>query len=213
MRRTVLIACAALVLAPSIALAQAKPAAKPAPTKPTTANSALQTQLAGKLLDFIDYRNGVRLRMSSSGLPPELVAVRPDWDPIFRQALADELDHDMPVIESMIGVALGKTFSVNEMQAGLKIVADPGLKAIYTAAQNHAPEPPGAAVSKETDALMDTPAGGSFVKKLQTISDVMDPVQIEVMATLMPGVFKRFGEKAEAAEVTKRAAAGYAAAR
>jgi hypothetical protein len=33
------------------------------------------------------------------------------------------------------------------------------------------------------------------------------------MATVMPGVMRRFGEKAEAAEVTKRAAAGFAAAR
>ena len=54
---------------------------------------------------------------------------------------------------------------------------------------------------------------GRTATKLQTINTVLDPVQIEVMATVMPGVMRRFGEKAEAAEVTKRAAAGYAAAR
>ena len=60
---------------------------------------------------------------------------------------------------------------------------------------------------------MNTPAGSSFVTKLQKIDDVMAPIQIEVIATVMPGVMKRFGEKAEAAEVSKRAAAGYAAAK
>jgi hypothetical protein len=64
-------------------------------------------------------------------------------------------------------------------------------------------------VAKATDDLMNTPAGSSFVNKLQKIDDVMDPVQLQVMATVMPGVMKRFGEKADAAEVQKRTAAGY----
>jgi len=60
---------------------------------------------------------------------------------------------------------------------------------------------------------MNSPSGSSFVSKLQKIDDVMAPVQVQVMATVMPGVMKRFGEKADAAEVQKRAAEGYAPAR
>jgi hypothetical protein len=126
--------------------------------------------------------------------------------------MTEELDHDMPTIESMVGQALVNTFSDDEMKAGLQIVADPALKAIYLAAQNGA-QPPQVTVAKSTDDLMNTPTGSSFVTKLQKIDDVMDPVQLQVMATVMPGVMKRFGEKADAAEVQKRAAAGYAAAK
>jgi hypothetical protein len=193
-------------LAAALALAASSPALAEAPRPAAT---PLQAQLAGKLLDFIDYKNGVRARMTGSNLPPELVAVRPDWEGLWKQAMAEELDHDMPTIESMVGQALVKTFTEDEMKAGLQIVADPALKAIYLAAQNSA-QPPRVTVAKATDDLMNTPAGSSFVAKLQKIDAVMDPVQIEVMATVMPGVMKRFGEKADAAEVQKRAAAGYA---
>ena len=172
----------------------------------------VQTQLAAKLLDFIDYKAGVRARMTGSTLPPELLTVRPEWDGLWRQAMAEELDHDMPTIESMVGQALVKTFTDDEMKAGLQIVADPALKAIYLAAQSGA-NPPTVTVAKATDDLMNTPSGSSFVSKLQKIDDVMNPVQLEVIATVMPGVMKRFGEKADAAEVQKRAGAGYAPAK
>jgi len=188
----------------------AAPALAQAPRAPAT---PIQAQLAARLLDFIDYKAAVRARMTGSNLPPELVAVRPDWETLWRQAMAEELDHDMPTIESMVGQALVKTFTDDEMKAGLQIVGDPGLKAIYLAAQNGAQPPQGATVTKATDDLMNTPNGSSFVGKLQKIDAVMDPVQLEVMATVMPGVMKRFGEKADAAEVQKRAAAGYAPAK
>ncbi|HEY4029687.1 MAG TPA: hypothetical protein VGM25_05045 [Caulobacteraceae bacterium] len=209
MRTLLLPLAAALALggaatAPTLALAQAPRGAAATPP---------QTQLAAKLLDFIDYKASVRAHMTGSNLPPELVAVRPDWEAMWRQAMGEELDHDMPTIESMVGQALVKTFTEDEMKAGMQIVSDPGLKAVYLAAQNGAQPPQGASVSKATDDLMNTPNGSSFVSKLQKIETVMDPVQIEVMATVMPGVMKRFGEKADAAEVQKRAAAGYASAK
>jgi len=191
-------------LAGALALLAAAPALAQAPR----AGGPVQAQLAAKLLDFIDYKASVRARMTGSNLPPELIAVRPEWEGLWRQAMAEELDHDMPVIESMVGQALVKTFTEDEMKAGMQIVADPALKAIYLAAQSGA-QPPGVALAKATDDLMNTPAGASFVTKLQKIDDVMDPVQLEVMATVMPGVMKRFGEKADAAEVQKRTAAGY----
>ena len=199
MRHLVLPFAAALALSASApAMAQAtRPAATP-----------LQAQLAAKLLDFIDYKAGLRGRMTGSTLPPPLVAVRPEWEGLWRQAMTEELDHDMPTIESMVGQALAKTFTDDEIKAGLQIVADPALKAIYLAAQSGA-QPPQATLAKATDDLMNTPAGSSFVSKLQKVDDVMDPVQLEVMATVMPGVMKRFGEKAEGAEVQKRAAAGF----
>ncbi len=197
------IALAALgLMAPGLALAATAPAASAKP----------ELQLAAKLLDFIEYRNAVRRGMEGSTLPAELVAVRPDWTPMFKTAMTEELEHDMPVIESMLASGLRKTFSDDEMKAGLQIVSDKGLKAIYMAAQNGAPEP-AVEVAKATEDLLATPAGQSFASKLQTIHTVLDPVQIEVMATVMPGVMRRFGEKAEASEVAKRAAAGYAAAR
>jgi hypothetical protein len=201
-----------LPLAAALACATAAPALAQPPRAAAAASTPVQAQLAAKLLDFIDYKASVRARMTGSNLPPELVAVRPEWESLWKQAMADELDHDMPTIESMVGQALVKTFSSDEMKVGLQIVSDPGLKAIYLAAQNSA-KPPAVTVAKATDDLMNTPTGASFVAKLQKIDEVMSAVQIEVMATVMPGVMKRFGEKADAAEAQKRAAAGYAPAK
>ena len=199
-----------LPLAAVLALATAAPAL--AQTPRAAASAPVQSQLAAKLLDFIDYKAGVRARMTGSTLPPELLRVRPEWEGLWKQAMTEELDRDMPTIESMVGQALVKTFTDDEMKAGLQIVADPALKSIYLAAQNGA-QPPQVTVAKATDDLMNTPSGSSFVAKLQKIDDVMDPVQLEVMATVMPGVMRRFGEKADAAEVQKRTAAGYAPAK
>jgi len=208
MKRLLVLAAALALSAPAAAWAAAAPAAAAA----ASAAQPLQAQLAAKLLDFIDYKSGVRARMTGSTLPPELLAVRPEWEGLWKQAMTEELDHDMPTIESMVGQALVNTFSDDEMKAGLQIVGDPALKAIYLAAQNGA-QPPSVTVAKATDDLMNTPSGSSFVSKLQKIDDVMDPVQLQVMATVMPGVMRRFGEKADAAEVQKRAAAGYAPAK
>lgn len=203
-----LIAAALLALATPALGQTAKAPARAAPAS----GPRLDLQLAARLLDFIEYRNAVRRGMEGSTLPTELVAIRPDWTPMFKTAMDEELDHDMPVIESMLASGLRSTFTDDEIKAGIQIVSDKGLKAIYTAAQNGAPPPP-VEMSKATEDLLSTPAGQSFAAKLQTINTVLDPVQIEVMATVMPGVMKRFGDKAEAAEVQKRAALGYAAAR
>jgi len=208
MMKPALIAAALLALAAPALAQTAKAPARPA----ATSGPRLDLQLAARLLDFIEYRNAVRRGMEGSTLPTELVAIRPDWTPMFKTAMDEELDHDMPVIESMLASGLRSTFTDDEIKAGIQIVSDKGLKAIYTAAHNGAPPPP-VEMSKATEDLLSTPAGQSFAAKLQTINTVLDPVQIEVMATVMPGVMKRFGDKAEAAEVQKRAALGYAAAR
>ena len=143
-----------LPLAAVLALAAAIPAEAQAPRAAAT---PLQAQLAAKLLDFIDYKAEVRARMTGSSLPPDLVAVRPEWEALWRQSMAEELDHDMPTIESMVSKALVKTFTDDEIKAGMQIVADPALKAIYLAAQSRA-QPPQVTVSKATDDLMNTPS-------------------------------------------------------
>jgi hypothetical protein len=196
MKPIVLICCAAaLATAPS---AFAAPAATP-----------LQTQMAEKMLDFIDFKAQVQLTMENATLPQALLDTRPDWTPMFKAAIAEELDHDMPVIDSMIGQTLGKTFTDDELKAGVKIVSDPNLRAIYTAAQNGAPVPD-VRIAKATEDALATPAGQSFASKLQTINTALAPQLIEVTATLVPGVLRRFGENAGAAEISRRAAAGYA---
>lgn len=189
---------AAVVAFAAPVLAHAAPAATP-----------LQIQLASRLLEFIDFKNSARRGMETSTLPPELLATRPDWAPTFRAAIADELDHDMPVIESMVGQALGKALTDDEIKAGMQIVSDANLRAIYIAAQNGAPEP-NVQIAKASEDTLATPAGQSFAGKLQTINTVLQPVLLEVTATVVPGALRRFGEKAEAAEVAHRATAGYA---
>ena len=193
-----LLAALAFATAPS---AFAAPAATP-----------LQSQMAEKMLDFIGFKAQVQLSMENGTLPLSLLDTRPDWKSMFKAAIAEELDHDMPVIDSMIGQTLGKTFTDDELKVGLKIVSDPNLRAIYTAAQNGAPVPD-VQISKATEDALATPAGQAFAGKLQTINDALAPQLVDVTATLVPGALRRFGEKADAAEIARRAAAGYAAAK
>jgi hypothetical protein len=131
---------------------------------------------------------------------------------MFKAAVAEELDHDMPVIDSMLGQALGKTFTDDEMKVGVQIVSDPNLRLIYLAAQDGG-RPPNVQIAKATEDALATPAGQSFAGKLQTLNTVLEPLLVEVTATVVPGALRRFGEKAEAVEVKNRAAAGYAPAK
>jgi hypothetical protein len=172
----------------------------------------LQAQMAQKMLDFIDFKSQVQAGMEASTLPGALLDTRPDWRPLFKAAVADELAHDMPVIDSMVGQTLGGTFTDDEIKAGLTIVSDPNLRIIYLAAQSGG-RPPDVQIAKATEDALATPAGQSFAGKLQTIDGVFQPLLVDVTATLVPGVLRRFGEKAEAAEVQRRAAAGYAPAK
>ena len=196
--KPLVLTCAAVLALASAPCAFAAPAATP-----------LQTQMAQKMLDFIDFKTKVQLSMESSTLPQALLDTRPDWTPVFKTAIAEEVDHDMPVIDSMLGQTLGKIFTDNELKAGLTIVSDQNLRAIYAAAQSGTPVP-NVQISKATEDALATPAGQSFAGKLQTINAELAPVLIDVTATLVPGVLRRFGEKADAAEITRRAAAGYA---
>lgn len=190
----------------ALALA-ASPGAKAAPVA-----TPLQSQMAEKMLDFIGFKTQVQLNMETGTLPQSLLDTRPDWRPIFKTAIAEELDHDMPVIDSMVGGALGQIFTDDELKVGLKIVSDPNLRALYTAAQTGAPVPD-VQIAKPTEDALATPAGQAFANKLQTINDALAPLLVEVTATLVPGTLRRFGEKADAAETAHRAAEGYAAAR
>lgn len=174
--------------------------------------SPLQAQMAQKMLDFIDFKAQVQAGMENSTLPPALLDTRPEWKTLFRAAIAEELDHDMPVIDSMVGQALGATFTDDEIKVGLTIVSDPNLRLIYLAAQNGV-RPPEVQIGKAAEDALATPAGQSFANKLQTINGVFQPLLVEVTATVVPGALRRFGEKAEAVEVQKRAAAGYAPAK
>ena len=194
----------ALLIAAALAIA---PAAHAAP-----AATPLQTQMAQQMLAFIDFRGQVQLGMETSTLPQSLLGTRPEWTPMFKAAVREEVDHDMPVIDSMIGQALGKTFTDDELRIGLKIVSDPNLRIIYLAAQNGG-RPPQVEISKATEDALASPAGQAFANKLQTVNTVFQPLVVEVTATVVPGALRRFGEKAEAAEVQRRAAAGYAAAK
>jgi len=200
MKRTLpaLLIAAALAIAPAV---HAAPAATP-----------LQTQMAEKMLEFIDFKAQVQRGMESSTLPDALLDTRPDWKPILKTAVAEELDHDMPVIDSMVGQTLGQAFTDDELRIGLKIVSDPNLRLIYLAAQNGG-RPPEAPISKATEDALASPAGQAFANKLQTVNTLFQPLLVEVTATVVPGALRRFGEKAEAAEVQKRVAAGYAPAK
>ena len=171
----------------------------------------LQAQMAAKMLEFNDFKAQVQQGMENT-LPPSLLATRPEWQGMFKAAVAEELDHDMPVIDSMLGQALGKTFTDEEMKVGVQIVSDPNLRLIYLAAQNGG-RPPNVQIAKATEDALATPAGQSFAGKLQTLDTVLEPLLVEVTATVVPGALRRFGEKAEAVEVQKRAAAGYAPAK
>ena len=189
------------------AYAAAPGAANPAVGRPDA--DELGRTLAHELFDIIDFPKLVAAGAANSLTKSDLLSdVRPEWPKLLMDSLNEEVQADQPVFEKMFGKIMTSTFTLEELQAGVIVMHDPKLRAMLIARMHNeaAPAQSGEPCGRDCMRIMSTPTGQSFMRKFGDIGNVLDkPVQREFAAVLMPGLFKRFGEKAQAAEAARGA--------
>ncbi|PZQ64882.1 MAG: hypothetical protein DI570_03940, partial [Phenylobacterium zucineum] len=117
------------------------------------------------------------------------------------EAVEEELRHDMPLFQRLLARALTDGMTMEEIKAGTVIMGDPFMQASIRA-NIRGGEPPLGGPGRDTERVARSRAGQAFLRKLAGFGDRMKPFEEEFIAELLPGAFRRFADKAEAAEAT-----------
>ncbi len=167
---------------------------------------AVAEQISRTMLRQLDMNKVIGSQMSA-GLPPALLAARPEWEPMLRDAFSEQMKRDEPYLARLMAVEIVRDVTSEELAAGQQLLTDPDVLAMFKAVASG--EPPAAfRPSRETMRLLSTPAAQSFGRKMQRMADGLQKNSNEIAASLLPGVFQRFADRAEAAETQRRLAAG-----
>lgn len=217
MGKTIFSATSALAAASALLLAGpawAEPAASssPAAQAATTASEAdrLGIEMAHILMEDVDYKAILSQNIGELDQTFGQIKGRPEWSQMFKDAFLEEIDQDRPAFDRIIGLAFSDFFTLDELRAGVTFLRGPGGAALaqvvaQASTGKEAPKIP-PEVEREIAKAAQTPAGRSFFEKFGQIGPVMDKVQPDFVAAFLPGVFRRFGEKAEAGEAARQAA-------
>jgi hypothetical protein len=146
-------------------------------------------------------------RMLHDALVPPLTdgmsgVMRPEWRGYVAEAVDEELDADASAVCAILGRGLAMTATPDELAAGLVAVRDPAIQTVLKGVAEKKPQgDQKIAPSAETQAALTSPAGRGFAQKVfGNIAKVVDPVREDLLRAVMPGVFRRLGQKASADE-------------
>ncbi len=211
---------AACVLAASVTLISATPAmSDDAPAAAPAAQSPeaeqLGDEMAGLLMKDVDY--GALLNGNMGDLDSSFAQLkgRPEWPDMFKQSVLEEIQADAPVFNRLIGHAFAGYFTLDELRSGVAFMRGPAgadlAKVVAEGALGHDVKLSPATIDAIQTAARD-PAVAAFFEKFGKIGTLLDGVKTDFVAAFLPGVFRRFGEKAGAAEAAREAAMGIATA-
>ena len=202
----------ALIIATALAWLPAAPASAqsvgaPAAMVATPEARQLGTRLAHKLFSVIDFKALILQKSPDLASMFDSVKVRPEWPGLMKDALLEQFDHDMPVMERLVGDQFANTFTIGELRAGVAFLdgpAGPDFLALVAAGGRGGPRP---TISKEglrsMDRFIHTQDGASFMAKLGKMEPMIDAIQADYLAVFLPDLFISFGEKARAAEAAR----------
>lgn len=170
----------------------------------------LGREIARKVMAAVPTDAVVQGASGSLGFLTRDFPQRPEWKGFFVDAVAAEFDADRPVVEEILGDSIARSMTPEELRAGVVIfrgaAGDEVSRMIGASLRHETPPPP----SKELEAayrrLSSDPAGRGFADKLGHVDKLMKDATSDVVVVLLPGVMRRFGETAEAAERARRAA-------
>ncbi len=185
-------------------LASATVAVSPATAQNSEADR-LGQEMSSIIFDAINFRELIIKNVASElGSMDGMAEGRPEWPGLFRQAITEEFEQDMPAIQAMLGRGFARYFTIEELRVGVVILADPGLQQIMkAAAEDGSTQTPQPKLSRKIERLAETPAGRSFLEKTGNLDTMLDGLSQELIAEVIPGTFRRFGEKAEALEAAR----------
>ncbi|NEX93884.1 hypothetical protein [Caulobacter sp. 17J65-9] len=172
---------------------------------------ALGTELIHTLLAPMDLKQ-VMIKGMESEFGDLAKNGRPEWPALMVEAANEEIDHDLPAIERLFGHALAENTSAAELREMNAFLTTEGGKALLVVIGDAAAERPMTPLSKkaekDVEKFMRTPAGVSFQSKMQRMEKLLAPYAPDLAAELVPGLLRRFADKAEAAENARHAGAG-----
>ncbi|MEW5684308.1 MAG: hypothetical protein AB1942_05275 [Pseudomonadota bacterium] len=171
----------------------------PAAAQTPEADAGLK--LAQQVFRAADLEGALAEELRSAGKIVNLKA-RPAWDAMLVEAVEEELRHDMPLFERLLARALTDGMTVEEIKAGEVIMGDPFMQGAIRANIRGGLAPSGGP-SRGTERVASSRAGQSFLRKLGGFGERMKPYEEEFIAELLPGAFRRFADKAEAAEAQR----------
>ena len=168
---------------------------------------ALGQQVAHSMFKAIAFDEVIAKEMKGAAGAFADVKSRPEWGKMLEDSMTEEVRHDMPVFERMLGHALAQNMSPDELRAGVIIIADPATQSLIAAGAGGGggPEPK---LARETERVAASPPGRRFLQKFEKLETYLTPIQDDLVAELLPGAFRRFADKVEAGEEKRRAAAG-----
>lgn len=129
-----------------------------------------------------------------------------EWAPLMEEAAREEMSAIKPLVLQIMGNGMARYFSEAELEFGIAFYRSSAGRKIMAASRANAKASLTAAEERELDRLYRSPAGRSFFAKGDTIEQAFESVETEFVRTLLPGLMRRFGEKAEAFEAARRAA-------
>lgn len=171
----------------------------------SSAPSELGVRAAELMLQAMDFRALILKEMSGdvkqfvSDVPS-----RPEWGGYLLDAMAEEVEQDLPAFAVLLGDVLAKQLTPDELKVGVQILSDPTMQAAMRTASSGVE--PAEQPSRELERLASSRSGRSFLKKLEGMEAFIEPLQDEFVAELLPGAFRRFADKVDAAEQARKAA-------
>jgi hypothetical protein len=135
-------------------------------------------------------------------------SVRPEWPAMMSAATGEALDVQQPQIEGLMAAAFAHDLSPKALADGADFLTTPvGLVTLQqtldaTAGRKTDPMPP--IVQAAVDAYVKTPDGLAFVREIALVRKMLSASTDDIEPRILPGAFKRFGEKAQAAEAGRQ---------
>jgi hypothetical protein len=167
---------------------------------------ALGQQVAQSMFKAIAFDEVIAKEMKGAADAFADVKSRPEWGKMLEDSMTEEVRHDMPVFERMLGHALAQNMSPDELRAGVIIIADPATQSLIAAGAGGGGAGPEPKLARETERVAASPPGRRFLQKFEKLETYLTPIQDDLVAELLPGAFRRFADKVEAGEAKRKAA-------
>ncbi len=167
---------------------------------------SLGQQVAHSMFKAIAFDEVIAKEMKGAAGAFADVKSRPEWGKMLEDSMTEEIHHDMPVFERLLGHALAQNMSPDELRAGAVIIADPATQTLIAAGAAGDENKPEPKLSRETERIAGTPPGRRFLEKFGKLDTYLTPIQDDLVAELLPGAFRRFADKVEAGEEKRKAA-------
>lgn len=175
----------------------------------STEREQLAQEFAAIIFEAADMKTALATSMEDEAIgnsfDEEFGKARPEWKEMIISSIIEEMDHDMPEIVWLVGDALGKHLTVEELRVAVVVFKDPAFVESFKAAAKDQKVANPREPSAKTYKLLASPAGRSLGDKLGEMDPVFASLEDDFLAEILPGALRRFADKAEPAEIARRA--------